>query len=443
MKIVNCKLKINPKGFTFIDVLVGSALLLIVFVGIFTAYQLGLKVVAQSKNKITATAIATGELEQLKNLPYEAVGTVGGFPEGDLEQTKTKTINGIDYTVETRIDYVVDSADGVSSPADDCPNDYKKVEVEISWPGLLTGNIKLGSIITPENLVQECNEEGGILLIQVFDAYGVMVSSPLIEIRDPDTDEVVKSATPASGDHFFSLTPDSYKVVVSKSGYSTARTYGVEEVTNPEKSHLVVVDGNLTESSFSIDELSSMSIETVGPSSLGYPIVSNVNFDLTGAKTLGTDINGDPVYKYTNNFITNEEGLVTISDLEWDNYTFETNDLDLIDMEVPLGVVEQQPISLAPNVSQNVRMVLQGENSLLVTVQDSETSEPIFSAEVRIYAGLYDVTQYTNEDGETYFIPLEADSYNIEVSLSGYNGYSGIAAVSGDNSRIINLERIE
>jgi type II secretory pathway component PulJ len=50
---MNLKLRIK-KGFTFIDVLVGIALMLIVFLGIFGAYQLGLKVVGQSKNKIMA-----------------------------------------------------------------------------------------------------------------------------------------------------------------------------------------------------------------------------------------------------------------------------------------------------------------------------------------------------------------------------------------------------
>ncbi len=423
------------KAFTLIDVLVGSALVLVVFIGIFTAYQLGLKVVAQSKNKITATAIATAEIEQLKNLSYEIIGTIGGFPEGGLEPLKTKTINGIEYTVNTRIDYVVDEADGISSPTDECPNDYKKVEVEVSWAGALAGDVKITTDIAPENLAQECNEEGGILLIQVFDAYGAMVSSPLIEIKNPETEEIVKTATPISGTYFFSLPPSNYKVVVSKTGYSTSKTYGLAEITSPEKSHLIVVNGELTESSFSIDVLSSMDIETVGPESLEYPVVSNVNFDLTGFKTIGTDINGDLVYKYSENFITNEFGRVTIQNLEWDNYTFKVNGLNLIEME--------QPVSLDPGVSKDIRMIVQADNSLLVTIRDSETLEPVFSAEIRIYDSVYDVTQYSDADGKTYFIPLEVGTYNIEASISGYNNYSGTVIISGDGSKIINLVRIE
>ena len=108
----------TQKSFTLIEVLVGTFLFLIVFLGIFLAYQLGLKVVSQSKNRITATAIVNGELEKIRNLAYESVGVAGEFPDGVLQASKTTFLNGVDYTIETRVDYVVDSADGISSPDD-------------------------------------------------------------------------------------------------------------------------------------------------------------------------------------------------------------------------------------------------------------------------------------------------------------------------------------
>ncbi|MCD6528332.1 hypothetical protein J7K44_01710, partial [bacterium] len=57
------------------DVIIGIALLFIVFLGIFGAYQLGLKVVGQSKARIIATAIANEQLERIRNLSYLDVGT--------------------------------------------------------------------------------------------------------------------------------------------------------------------------------------------------------------------------------------------------------------------------------------------------------------------------------------------------------------------------------
>ncbi len=434
----------KTESFTLIEVLVGTFLILIVFLGIFAAYQLGLKVVGQSKNKITATAIANGEIEKVRNLPYESIGIIGGFPEGDLESIKTTTINNIEYTIETRVDYVVDSADGISAPEDECPNDYKRMEVKISWSGLLGGEVKLITDVSPENLAQECAETGGILLISVFDAYGTMVTSPLIEIKIPATGEVVKTATPIEGKHFFSLAPATYKVVISKTNYSSERTYGIEEITTPEKPHLIVLEGELTESSFSIDKVSSFSVDTLSLLDEEEVPIPNAFFHLQGGKIIGTDENEGPVYKYSQGHVSGGDGHIDISNLEWDNYAFSTDPATGLDLESTEP--SPQPIGLSPDTFQKpVKLYLTAQNSLLVTVQDLNTAEPIFSAAVRLYTLdlTYDNTQYTDGGGRTYFIPLESTDYTMEIEAAGYVGYSGIVSVLGDTTKIINLERIE
>lgn len=437
----------KKNGFTLINVLVGTFLMLIVFLGIFAAYQLGLRVVGQSKNKITATALANRELEKIRNLPYESIGVIGGFPEGILETTKVFTINNIDYTIETRVDYIVDSADGIASPDDECPNDYKKAEVKISWTGILEGETQFVTDITSETLAQECAERGGILLVSVFDAYGIAIPLPLIEIKNAETDETIKTATPIEGKHFFSLAPAVYKVVVSKQGFSTVQTYGIEEIATPERPHPLALEGELTENSFSIDKLSSLTIETRGTKGAGYPPIHGVTFTLTGAKLIGTDSDENPVYKYSQNHATNGPGQIVISNLEWDSYSFLiiTPDLDLTGIESPPGIEIEPPIGLGPDTSQTVRLILEAENSLLVTVQNVDTGEPIFSASSRLYNSDlgYDNTQYTSEDGETYFIPLEPATYTIEVEAAGYSDFSGTILILGDETKVINLGQVE
>jgi len=585
------RFKISKKGFTLIDVLVGIALMLIVFLGIFGAYQLGLKIVGLSRNKITATAIANQKIEMIRNLPYEDVGTneTGCHPCGVLEPATSTIFNNIGYTIETRIDYVVDSADGIADPDDECPNDYKRVEIKISWSGLFGGNVSLGSDVAPKNLAQECEEGGGILSVLVFDAYGATTSFPLIEIKDPTTDQVVSSYIPDDGHHYFSLSTSTYKVVVSKSGYSSERTFGVGEnyngkiVTTPEKPHPIILEGQLTEISFSIDRLSSFSVDTLSPwgtgdfsdsfsneskisemsdvvissgevnlatSSEGYlssgylisieispssliewdeltfsdsepagtdlnyqiyfasstdwylipdsvlagnstglelspvdlsglatttystlkikgnlssnstsstPVlydwqmswitsvatpIPNVTFLLQGEKIIGTDAAEQPVYKYSTTSTSNSSGHIDIPNLEWDSYTFSVTgtSLDLVGTDP-----SPQPIALAPDVLVNVELFLRAENSLLVIVQDLETLEPVFSATVRLYnTGFgYDVTQYTDEAGQTYFIPLQKNNYNLEVEGPGYAATSTTVWVSGETTKTIKLEQIE
>ncbi|MFH1462363.1 MAG: hypothetical protein ABIG08_01520 [bacterium] len=259
------------KGITFIDVLVGTALVMVVFLGIFGAFQLGLKVVQQSQNKVAAAAIANQWIEKIRNLPYGSVGIIGAslpYAEGVLESSTTTVLNNIEYVVATQVKYISDSADGIGV-ADSCDLDYKRAEVKVSWLGKFNGEVKLVADIAPKNKVQELTsceaQPGGVLSISVFDAFGQMIESPLIEIFDPTTEALIDSYTPFSGKQDFPLATSSYKVVVSKSNYSTDRTYGTDEIATPEKPHPMVLEGELTEVSFSIDEVSSFSVDTLSP----------------------------------------------------------------------------------------------------------------------------------------------------------------------------------
>jgi hypothetical protein len=270
----------------------------------------------------------------------------------------------------------------------------------------------------------------------------------LIEIKNPATNETLKTATPLEGRHYFSLATSTYKVVVSKSGYSQERTYGTDEVTTPINPHPIVLEGELTEISFSIDKVSSLTVEARGVKGLGYPVIHNVTFNLRGEKLIGYDVNGNPVYKYSQNHTTNGAGQVDIANLEWDSYYFSIinpTTLSLTEIESPPGATTTQPIALAPNTNLTVRLILSAENSLLVTVQDSATLNPVFSAQVRLYNTTlgYDATQYTDTAGQTYFIPLEAAVYNLEVTASGYTAVSDQVSVSGETSKTIQLQQVE
>ena len=569
-------------GFTLIDVIVGVSLMVIVFSGIFGAYQLAVKVVGQSKNKIAATAVANQQLERIRNLSYESLGIEGGFPEGTIEPIATTSLNSVVYTIETRVDFVIDSIDGMALPEDDCPNDYKKAEVKISWAGRFPGQVQLSTDISPKNLVQECAAAGGVLVVSAFDAQGLMVSSPLVEVKDPISGSTLKTATPESGRHYFSLATSTYKVIVSRNGYSQERTYGIDEITTPEKPHPQILEDQITEISFSIDRLGSMAIDTMSPwgqgffadsflnmdkisesvstavnggeaklstttegylgsghlssipispinlldwneltfddseppdSDLRYQIfyasgtdwllipeddfsgnsagfntspVSLLNldtenysqlkvkanfstnstsstpvlygwqiswitslaapipqavFNLRGSKTIGLDVQEEMVYKYSQDYTSNSHGHIDLTDLEWDSYVFS--------VDPAAGLVltgtdpSPQPISLSPNTALPVKLYLDSENSLLATLQNLENLEPIFSASTTLFKVGYSQTQYTNENGQTYFIPLNQASYTLNVSAAGYLATSTQFFVSGDTVKTIKLRQVE
>jgi prepilin-type N-terminal cleavage/methylation domain-containing protein len=275
------------KGFTLVEVLVGVALALIVFLGVLGAFRLGLKVVGQSKARTTAVALATKQIEEIRNLSYSDAGTyackpefpncdpgeeneiIPGYPFGKIKNASTTRENNIDYSIAVEMDYAIDEFDGLAAPDDQCPNDYKKVKVKVSWAGKFSGEVMLNTIISPKNSSQECAEAGGILKVRVFDAGGLAVAFPNIQVTNINTG-LIKSAAPESGIYYFTLPPDSgaYKIEITKSGYSSERTfangeeYNGKTIATPANPHATIIEGQLTETSFAIDKVSTLLVKS-------------------------------------------------------------------------------------------------------------------------------------------------------------------------------------
>ncbi len=438
------------KGFTLVEVLIGTFLMLLVFLGIFGAFQLTLKVVGQSRAAVTALAVANQRIEVIRNLPYRNIGTIGGVPAGPLLARETITRNRISYTVKTTVIYIDDPFDGLA-PNDDTPNDYKRAEIKVSWMGFWEGKRVLVTDIAPRGRERR-GPNGGTLAISVFDARGAGVAGANIHILNTKVSPIINANyfTNPNGRFILVGAPESdrgYQITISKANYSTDRTFGEDKVSNPLKPHASVYRGGFTEISFSIDRLSSLRVESRGSKALGYPLIPNLSFGLRGKKIIGHNTEGAPVYKYSQTHTTNALAEITISGLEWDSYSFSVNKaltgFDLIGIESPPGVETRQPINLLPNTHQNIRLILGAENSLLVTVQDSLTLEPIFDARVRVYnpALRYEDIRPTNKKGQAFFAPLKEADYNLEVSALGYLTVSTSVSVKRDTIKTVRLSK--
>ena len=172
--------------------------------------------------------------------------------------------------------------------------------------------------------------------------------------------------------------------------------------------------------------------------------IGNVTFSLRGSKIIGTDSEEEPVYKYSQTHTSDSQGHIDIPDLEWDSYTFSvdpSSGLDLVRTDP-----SPQPINLPPdNVQKIVNLYLEADNSLLVTVENMDTLEPVFSAAVRLQnSGLgYDVSQYTNQEGKTLFIPLQGATYDLIVEAPGYSSTSTTVLVGGDTTKTVLIQQTE
>jgi hypothetical protein len=181
---------------------------------------------------------------------------------------------------------------------------------------------------------------------------------------------------------------NAYQITVTKSGYSTDRTYtpGSGGNTNPTKPDATVILQQVTPISFAIDKISTLSFSSVTPSCTA---VSGMDFSLVGSKTIGSNI-----LKYSQNLITDSSGILNLPFMEWDSYTL-TNTDSAYDI---IGLNPLNSIVLNPDTNQKVYIVTAEKNarSLLITVKDGATQLPLTDVDVRVtYGGSYDITKTT------------------------------------------------
>lgn len=250
------------------DALVGSALLVIVFMGMYAAFQLSIDVVTNNKARAAAIALANERMEYVRSLTYSLVGTSGGIPSGSIAQNESITYNGINFTRRTFIQYADDPVDGTgASDTNGIIADYKIVKIDVYWTSHnRERHITIVTRVTPTNGV-ETAVSGGTLTINTVNSAGTAVPNAEIHIVNSSVSPAVDLTTysNASGTASFigAVAGSGYQITVSKTGYSTAQTYSAtSQNTSPNPGHLSISNNVTTSATFAIDLLSSRTIRT-------------------------------------------------------------------------------------------------------------------------------------------------------------------------------------
>lgn len=258
----------HTSGLTLMDVLVGVALLSLVFYGIFGVFRLSIVLIGSNKAKVGALSLAEERMELIRSLPYTEVGVVGGIPAGNLAHIEEITLNNIDYTRRTFVTYHDDPADGLGEADENgITADYKKVKVEISWSIKdRASSHSVVSTITPRGV--ETTSGGGTLRIAVFDSNAQPVPSAEVRITNSTLDppiDILTFTNTAGSVVFPGGTPpgSGYHVSVTKTGFSTDKTYSASVGNpNPSPGSLTVLENQTTSGSFAIAPLSTISIRS-------------------------------------------------------------------------------------------------------------------------------------------------------------------------------------
>lgn len=437
----------HQAGQSLIEIVITIGLLAILFHAVFTLITAAFRVLGDSRARLTARHLTQTKIEEIKNVPFDDLGTVGGIPPGIIPQSETITRNGLDYTVTTSIIYIDDEFDGLA-PSDPLATDYKRVRVETSWSGLFTSAVPVVMLtdIAPQGL--ESTGSGGTIVITVFDANAQPVPETDIEIKNslvsPEINLNIR--TDANGRAIFPGAPacaTCYYIKVSKSDFTSDQTYSSAEVTNPLKPYLTVIEDSVSEISFTIDRVSTLTVQSFGSREDGFPPAGSINFHLRGSKIIGTDSAAMPVYLIDEDYTTGEDGQLILEDMVWDRY-----ELNLTDSALNLtGTNPLSPFLLVAGTELDLLMSTSEhqDNTLLLNIIDTNDN-PIASAGAHLtQAGNFDEFLFTGQAeepdfGQAFFSPLDIAEYNYEATASGFQTNSGAVEVDSQTSETIILQ---
>jgi len=258
------KLSDKNQGFSLVEVMASLAIISLLMVGLYGLMMMSLRVTADNGTIVQATEIANQRMEQIRNLPYDSVGTASGSPSGVIPEFETVVRNGV-YTVHTMIMFYDDPYDGTAGAGDTIPVDYKIASIEVSWLGKFgPKKITVFSKIVPNT--EETLTGYGLLKLITVDASGAIVPNADIHIVNTLKGVDATYVSDLAGQFYNAFLPDfeGYEVTVSKAGYATEKTYArTAPNLNPTKPNLSIFDGAKTEESFSIDRLANFTIRTV------------------------------------------------------------------------------------------------------------------------------------------------------------------------------------
>ena len=319
----------------------------------------------------------------------------------------------------------------------------------MSWGGVApskSNTITLITDISPPSI--ETITNAGTISILVFDANANPVPGANINLLASTLNPPVNLnlETNSEGRVILPGAPvcvSCYQITVTKSGYSSERTYSTTEIANPNKPHLTIIDQSVSEITFSIDQLSNLTISSLNTKENNFSPLSNQTLHLQGEKTLGTTSLDEPVYKYSQDITTNSTGIYELENIEWDNYhiTLPTSSTKTFAGKNPLP-----PIQLLPNSDQSASVSLANKttNSLLAIFLD-ESSTPISSVTATLnqsgspIATLSSGVELDPDFGQTFFSELTAGFYSLVTTASGYLDSTIDLNLTGNTEEIIYL----
>lgn len=441
----------NRQGMTLIESLIGIAMVGFIMVSMYMILAQAVRLMADAKQQIGATALATERTEYYRNQSYENIPII------DPSVITNIVRSDFTYQVETSIVMIDDPENGVN-----VEGDYKQVRISVTWMSgeeehevffvnnFAPTGIMHGTIFVRAYDGASYSSLGGAL-VRLDEAGGPFTTS---QLTDNDSGSVL----------FWGLDENisEYQITISKDGYGTVTTFDPTSTSfDPIYQNIVLInEDDAALRYFPLRQTSDLTIKAVDEQSSD---VTGIDIELMGGQKIGndpdtydyddtgsakeTDSNGEIVYQNSGN---------VDSKMSPGNYTIVNIDSLSEDGKEFIGASDNRyPFTLAAGTSDALELVFVDDlkNSLLVKVKDSSDDVSVGNASVRVHNSTlgYDETVTSNSLGVAFFRfddtgtfeELVEGDYEIEVSADGYDNNQATVTVSAFTSEEINLVLIE
>lgn len=422
------------KGFTLIETMVAGLVLVVGLIAITQFFASAAARITGSDTRSMMMQVANREMEDVRALPYEDVGTTDGHPEGSLAPTSSRDEDGLQLTIHREVVYVTDSS--YSGPY---PANYRRITVTVS----AVSQPELAPVVVSSFVAG--GAPGGTLDVLVTRADGTPIPDAHIEVINTHLNPDVNISSSAMRTDAFGrliipgLTPDStpsYHVVASKSGYNS-------DWTDPD---VVVNDGvPYTSVTLILEPLSTLVIHLVDPTT--QPL-ADMLMTITGP------------WDFLEQQSTGDDGTVTLADIPYSpqpngNYNVALDpdqgyEPASTDVQLPSGTTLHVELVAVPLTTTTTL----APSSTTTTVAPSTTTTRLGSLLVRVrragsgdnlrdaYVTLGDFPERrTNDRGRTTFSNVPFGTYSLVVTKTNYYPYTGEVTVDSDNTVTIYLTR--
>jgi Tfp pilus assembly protein PilV len=156
-------LRRDESGIILIEIVVSAMLLVIVALGVFTAFDAGTRATAEERHRARAHSLAEADVERMRAM---RVADLSG-----LNETRTTTVDGLSYTIRSQATFGTETATTSTCAAGTGSRDTLLVSSTVTWPSIGSRPpVRVSSVVAPPNGSVVPNS--GSLLASVKDSRG-------------------------------------------------------------------------------------------------------------------------------------------------------------------------------------------------------------------------------------------------------------------------------